>query len=188
VPIAYFFIPPPDTNAAVLADTHESVAGLYAALLGREGQLDPLDERLAEIRINNPEATDPILAAVFGDAEAASGNWHESFRTWRKLSCQFPDAASGNWHESFRTWRKDRLLEIEREYGDRLDEVASFLKEFATKIEAFGPRGYLESMSHRTGEPLGGSEAQKFRRRMDAMSLDELRAEMPEPTPAAEEE
>jgi len=166
VPIAYFFIPPPETGMAVLADTNESVAGLYAALLGREGQLGPLDERLAEIRINNPEATDPILAAVFGD----------------------PDAGAENWHESFRTWRKDRLLEIEREYGDRLDEVASFLKEFATKIEAFGPRGYLESMSHRKGEPLGGSEAQEWRRRMDAMSLEELRAEMPKPMSATEEE
>ena len=131
VPIAYFFIPPPGTGLAVLADSGRPVSELYAALLGHERQLAPLDERLAEIRINNPEETDAALAAIFG-----------------------AEGGARNWHESFRTWRKKRLREIEREYGDRLDEVAAFLKEFATKIETFGPRGYLESMSHRDGESL----------------------------------
>ncbi len=130
VPIAYFFVPPPGTGMNVLADTNRPVTELYAALLGQEWQLDPMDERLAEIRINNPEETDPVLAAVFGG----------------------PEEGARNWHESFRTWRKKRLREIEREYGDRLDEVAGFLKEFAGKVEALGPRGYLESMSHREGE------------------------------------
>jgi transcriptional regulator with XRE-family HTH domain len=132
VPIAYFFIPPPGMGLAVLADSGRPVSELYAALLGKERQLAPLDERLAEIRINNPDETDPTLAAIFGG----------------------PEAGARNWHDSFRTWRKKRLREVEREYGDRLDEVAAFLKEFATKIEAFGPRGYLESMSHREGESV----------------------------------
>lgn len=154
VPIAYFFVPPPGTGMAVLADTERPVAELYAALLGSEHQLDPLDERLAEIRINNPEQTDPVLAAVFGG----------------------PEEGAQNWHESFRTWRRKRLQEIEREYGDRLDEVAGFLKEFATKVEALGPRGYLESMSHRPGEPtrLGERIAE-----LEAMSLEELRDQLP---------
>ena len=84
VPIAYFFIPPPGTGSNVLADTGRPVTELYAALLGQERQLDPLDERLAEIQINNPEDTDPVLAAVFGGPEEGAQNWHESFRTWRK--------------------------------------------------------------------------------------------------------
>lgn len=156
VPIAYFFVPPPGTGMAVLADTERPVAELYAALLGSEHQLDPLDERLAEIRINNPEQTDPVLAAVFGG----------------------PEEGAQNWHESFRTWRRKRLQEIEREYGDQLDEVAGFLKEFATKVEALGPRGYLESMSHRAGEPtrLGERIAE-----LEAMSLEELREQLPKP-------
>ena len=85
---------------------HRPVTELYASLLGTEHQLAPLDERLAEIRINNPDETDPVLAAVFGSAEEGARNWHESFRTWRKT----------------------RLREVEREYGDRLDEVAAFLQ------------------------------------------------------------
>jgi transcriptional regulator with XRE-family HTH domain len=131
VPIAYFFVPPPGTGFEELADTHRPVSELYAALLGQEHQLAPLDERLAEIKIDNPEASDAALTAIFG-----------------------ADAAAGNWHDSFRTWRKKRLVEIEREYGDRLDEVASFLKEFAMNIEALGPRGYLRSMAHRAGESV----------------------------------
>lgn len=132
VPIVYFFVPPPGAGAALLADTARPVPELYASLLGKESQLGPLDERLAEIRIKNPEETDPVLAAVF----------------------EGPEEGTRNWHESFRTWRKKRLREIEREYGDRLDEVAVFLKEFATKVETLGPRMYLESMSHRPGEEL----------------------------------
>ncbi len=156
VPIAYFFVPPPGTGMNVLADTERPVTELYAALLGNERQLEPLDERLAEIRINNPEETDPVLAAVFGG----------------------PEEGAQNWHESFRTWRRKRLQEVEREYGDRLDEVAAFLKEFASKVEALGPRGYLESMSHRAGEPTRMSEE---RERLAAMSNEELKAMLPEP-------
>jgi transcriptional regulator with XRE-family HTH domain len=132
VPIAYFFIPPPGTGMELLADTARPVDELYATLLGKEWQLEPVDDRLKEIQINNPEETDDVLKAVFGGGEEGARNWHPHFRTWRKK----------------------RLREIERGYGDRLDEVAAFLKEFATKIETLGPRGYLESMAHRQGEQL----------------------------------
>jgi transcriptional regulator with XRE-family HTH domain len=142
VPIAYFFVPPPGTGFELLADTGRPVSELYASLLGQESQLAPLDDRLAEIQIGNPEESDATLAAIFG-----------------------AEGASRNWHESFRTWRKKRLAEIERGYGDRLDEVALFLKEFATKIEALGPRGYLQSMAHREGESVLDSE-------VDAMSTE----------------
>jgi transcriptional regulator with XRE-family HTH domain len=148
VPIAYFFVPPPGTGFEQLADTGRPVSELYAALLGQEHQLPPLDERLAEIQIENPEASDAALAAIFG-----------------------AEVATQNWHESFRTWRKKRLNEIEREYGDRLDEVALFLKEFSTKIEALGPRGYLRSMAHRPGESVIDPDVAE-------MSVDEMREAM----------
>jgi len=129
VPIAYFFIPPPDQKGVLLSDSRRPVAELWRAMLGTEHQLDAVDARLAEIKINNPETTDEVLAAIFG-----------------------PEDAARNWHEHFRTWRKRRLREIEVEYGDRLDEVAEFLAEFAGKIKALGPAGYLRSTSHRAGE------------------------------------
>jgi transcriptional regulator with XRE-family HTH domain len=131
VPITYFFIPPPGTGFAELADTRRPVAELYRALLGTDEQLDAVDARLEEIKIENPEAADEILSTIFG-----------------------PDAAARNWHEHFRTWRKKRLREIEVEYGDQLDEVAEFLAEFANRIKVLGPAGYLRSTSHRAGEPV----------------------------------
>lgn len=131
VPIAYFFIPPPGAGFAELADTRRPVAELWRSLLGTESQLDAVDARLAEIKIDDPDASDQVLAAIFG-----------------------PENAATNWHEHFRTWRKRRLREIEVEYGDRLDEVAEFLAEFASKIKALGPAGYLRSTSHRAGEPV----------------------------------
>lgn len=131
VPIAYFFIPPPGTGFDELADTRRPVAELWRALLGTDHQLEAVDARLAEINIDNPDEADHILAAIFG-----------------------PEEAQRNWHQHFRTWRKQRLREIEVEYGDRLDEVADFLADFANKIKTFGPAGYLRSTSHRPGEPV----------------------------------
>lgn len=135
VPIAYFFIPPPGGKATELADTRRPVAELWRAMLGTDAQLDAVDARLAEIKIDDPDASDEVLAAIFG-----------------------PENAATNWHEHFRTWRKRRLREVEVEYGDRLDEVAEFLAEFASKIKALGPAGYLRSTSHRAGEPTDPEE------------------------------
>jgi transcriptional regulator with XRE-family HTH domain len=129
VPIAYFFLPPPGVDLE-LADTHRPIAELYAALLGKGDQLEPMDDRLSEISVKNPAEADRVLAAIFG-----------------------ADAAVDNWHDHFRTWRKQRLLQVEREYGDRLDEVADFLAEFSTMIKAIGPRAYLQATAHRRGEP-----------------------------------
>lgn len=131
VPVTYFFIPPPVTGFAELADTHRPVAELYRAILGTDDQLEAVDARLAEIEIENPNAADEILSILFG-----------------------PDGAARNWHEHFRTWRKKRLREIEVEYGDRLDEVAEFLAEFANQVKVLGPSGYLRSTAHRAGEPV----------------------------------
>lgn len=136
VPIAYFFIPPPGSTGTELADTRRPVAELYRAILGTESQLEAVDARLAEIKIDDPGGADQVLSAIFG-----------------------PDEAAQNWHEHFRTWRKRRLREVEVEYGDRLDEVADFLAEFATKVKALGPAGYLRSTAHRPGEPVDDEEA-----------------------------
>src|SRR6516165_9240537 len=64
VPIAYFFVPPPGSERTHLADTGDLLPSLYAAVLGREHQLGPLDERLAEIGLQNPDEADQALVAV----------------------------------------------------------------------------------------------------------------------------
>lgn len=129
VPLAYFFLPPPDTRGQELADSERPVSELYAAVLGREWELADLDERLADINVTNPEEVDDVLAAMFG-----------------------AEGAARNWHDHFRTWRKKRLLKLATTYGDQLDEVAEFLSEFALQIKSFGPKAYLQSKAHRSGE------------------------------------
>ena len=127
VPIAYFFLPPPGTGLEVLADTGRPVAELYAALLGHEHQLGELDERLASLNIDDPALVDDIFSRLAGAGGADSG-----------------------WHEHFRTWRTKRLDQLAKAYGDQLDEVATFLAEFAHQIQQAGPKGYLQAKSHRS--------------------------------------
>ena len=132
VPIAYFFLPPPKTGMQVLADAQRPVSELYAWLLGKEWQLPLMDERLVDINITSPEEVDDLLVALHGSAEDAARNWHEHFRTWRKK----------------------RLAVLAKNYGDRLDDVAEFLAEFALQVRQLGPKGYLLSQAHREGEDV----------------------------------
>jgi transcriptional regulator with XRE-family HTH domain len=124
VPIAYFFIPPPDMAGVTLADSGRPVVELYRSLLGTHAQLDIVDERLRTIGVDDPDNAGTVLTALFG-----------------------ADEAGGNWHQHFRTWRAERIAQVEKEYGSGLDEVAEFLADFAAKIQALGPSGYLRSLS-----------------------------------------
>ena len=138
VPIAYFFIPPRGQGLEELADAHRPLVELYASLLGHEWQLAEMDERLAEININNPEEADAVVAAIFGAEDAAR-----------------------NWHDHYRTWRKRRIAQIARAYSDQLDEVADFLADFSSQIKAVGPKAYLQSKAHKKGEdihPIGDGD------------------------------
>ena len=131
VPIALFFLPPPGKGNELLADTQRPLSELYASLLGEEWQLTDMDERLAEINITNPDEADAVTAAIFG-----------------------VEGAVRNWHTSFRTWRKQRIAHLANAYGDRLDDVADFLAEFANQIKTLGPKAYLQSTAHKQGEDI----------------------------------
>jgi hypothetical protein len=115
----------------VLANTEAPVRDLYVALLGRDHQLKDMDERLADIGLDNPEEAEAVLAVIYG-----------------------PDRAVKNWYPHFRTWRKRRLLALARDYGDRLDEVAEFLDTFATELKTVGPQSYLQMKAHRAEEDV----------------------------------
>jgi transcriptional regulator with XRE-family HTH domain len=133
VPIMYFFLPPPtgEREDRYLANTERPIGDLYAAVLGEEHQLNEVDERLAEIGLNNPEEANETAAAIWG-----------------------ADWAARNWAPHFRTWRKKRINVLARDYGDRLDHVAEFLAEFASRVKAVGPKAYLQSMAHKEGEDV----------------------------------
>lgn len=130
VPITYFFIPPPEMGDATLADSGRPVAELYRSLLGTEAQLDVIDERLRSIGVQDPDDASEVLTALFG-----------------------ADRAAGNWHEHYRTWRAERIAQVEKDLGSGLDEAAEFLADFAARIKALGPSGYLRSMSGTEDDP-----------------------------------
>jgi hypothetical protein len=49
-------------------------------------------------------------------------------------------------------WPKRGLRQVERQYGDKLDEVADFVPDFAAEIKAVGPNTYFESMAYNERE------------------------------------
>lgn len=122
--MAYFFIPPPDMGDATLADSGRPVIELYRSLLGTDAQLDVVDERLRSIGVDDPNDASEVLTALFG-----------------------AEGATGNWHEHYRTWRTERITQVEKDLGSGLDDVAEFLADFAARIKALGPSGYLRSLS-----------------------------------------
>jgi len=129
VPIVYFFLPPPGSMGTPLADTGVPAVRLYSAILGDPDQLPIIDERLEPLGLNVPTDLDPVMAMILGS-----------------------DPARTNWHDHYRTWRKERIALLAREYGDRLDDLADTLADFAAQIKAFGPDGYLQSVAHKPGE------------------------------------
>ena len=131
VPIVYFFIPPPGTGLAELADTGRPVAELYASLLGTDDQLDALDERLAEINIDEPRGVDEVLAADLRRPRK------QLRRTGTTTSA--PGARSGCARSSAST-------------ATSSTRSPTFLAEFANQIKRSARAGYLRSTSHRPAE------------------------------------
>lgn len=73
VPAAYFVLPPPDRDGAVLADTGQPVADLCGAAFGTDDQVVAVDERLAAIRMSRQD--DPDRAMAIGLGPDGIGIW-----------------------------------------------------------------------------------------------------------------
>jgi len=113
VPMTYFFLPPPH-SPAVLASTGRPVADLFAAALGSEAQQAVVTERLVDV---DTAAAGEILANAFG--------------------------ADAQWPERFEAWRRERLVEVDRQYGVGLSELAACLAEIGEALGALGPLAHL---------------------------------------------
>jgi transcriptional regulator with XRE-family HTH domain len=131
VPIAYFFIPPPEqaTAGRVLADTGRSVWWLMAAFFGRAEQVLAVDERLRQFDVDQPGRTGEALDAVFGTA-----------------------FATRSWAEDYRDWRERRLDQLGDQWHERLNDVASLLADFVREIRALRRKAFLEHDSDGNGD------------------------------------
>jgi transcriptional regulator with XRE-family HTH domain len=127
VPIAYFFIPPPeqDTAGRVLADTGQPMGLLVAAFLGRAEQVATLDERLRQFDVDQLGRTGEVPDAGFGTAFATRSS-----------------------AEDYREWRERRLDQLGDEWRQRVHDAASLMANVVREIRAARLEALLERLNN----------------------------------------
>jgi transcriptional regulator with XRE-family HTH domain len=127
VPIAYFFLPPPEeaTAGRVLADTGRPVALLVAAILGRAEQVLTVDERLRQVDVDQLGSTGEAPDAVFGTA-----------------------FATRSWAEDYRDWRERRLDQLGDQWRQRVYDAALLMANVVREIRAARLEAFLEGVDH----------------------------------------
>ena len=117
LPIIWFLLPPPGDHRVMRATTRP-VDELYAWLLGRPDQLEPVYERLRQIGVTDPTAAEETVEKITGiPAEAKS---------W-----------------SYRERRKELLLALLDEHADSLDRAVEELGRWVDHLRQVGIRGFI---------------------------------------------
>lgn len=133
LPILYFLLPPPGDHRRLQA-TSTQVNELYAWLLGRSGQLEPVYERLRQLGITDPTAAEETVEKITGVTSAA--------REW-----------------SYRERRKELLLAILDEHADAFDKNIDELGRIVDHLRQVGIRGFVaehtndEDFTFKEGHP-----------------------------------
>jgi len=117
LPIIWFLLPPPGDHR-LMRDTTRPVDELYAYLLGRAEQLEPVYARLREIGVTDPTTAEEAAERITGAPSAA--------RQW-----------------SYRERRKELLLALLDQHADGLDKAADELGGFFDHLRQVGIRGFV---------------------------------------------
>jgi transcriptional regulator with XRE-family HTH domain len=145
LPIIWFLLPPAGDHR-VMRNTTRQIDELYAFLLGRPDQLDPVYERLREIGVSDPTASDDTVEKLTGVPSNA--------KQW-----------------SYRERRKELLLALLDEHKDRFDDAVDELGRVVDHLRQVGLRGFLaektfddDFLTHNTSdETASGDTAPKKR-------------------------
>jgi len=117
LPILWFLLPPPGDHR-VMRSTTRPVDELYAWLLGRPDQLEPVYERLRQLGISDPTAAEATVEKITG-VPAAAKQW------------------------SYRERRKELLLALLDEHADSLDNAVDELGRWVDHLRQVGIRGFI---------------------------------------------
>ncbi|MGH9015361.1 MAG: helix-turn-helix domain-containing protein [Acidimicrobiia bacterium] len=117
LPVLWFLLPPPGDQRLIRATTRP-VSELYAWLLGRPDQLEPLYQRLRQLGIDDPTTAEEAVEKISGAPSSA--------RQW-----------------SYRQRRKELLLALLDEHGDDLDRAVDELGRWFDHLRQVGIRGFV---------------------------------------------
>jgi transcriptional regulator with XRE-family HTH domain len=124
LPVIWFLLPPADDDR-VIRDTTRPVSELYAWLVGRPDQLEPVYQRLREFGIDDPTAADEVVEKISGAPSTA--------REW-----------------SYRERRKELMRAMLDRHADDLDSAVDELGHWVDHLRQVGVRGFI---TERTGDP-----------------------------------
>ncbi len=122
LPVLYFLLPPPGDRRR-MQGTSAQVNELYMWLLGREGQVEPVYERLRQLGITDPTAAEETVEKITGITSPA--------RRW-----------------SYRDRRKELLLAILAEHADNFDRNIEELGRIVDHLRQVGIRGFIAEHTH----------------------------------------
>ena len=117
LPLVWFFLPPPKDHRTHHHTTN-TVSELYGLLLGQDGQLGPLYDRLRRLGIDEPGEAAHTVEAVTGRPSPA-----------RQAS--YPER------------RKQMLLALLDQYADSVDDAAEEIGAFFDHLRQVGVRGLV---------------------------------------------
>ena len=122
LPILYFLLPPPGDRRR-MQGTSAQVNELYVWLLGREGQVEPVYERLRQLGITDPTTAEETVEKITGITSPA--------RQW-----------------SYRERRKELLLALLDEHSDNFDKDIEEIGRIVDHLRQVGIRGFIAEHTH----------------------------------------
>ena len=117
LPLVWFFLPPPKDHRT-LHHTTNVVSELYGIVLGQEGQLGPVYDRLRQLGVDEPTEAARTVEALTGRPSPAR-------------------------QASYRERRKQLLLALLDQYADPVDNAAEEIGTFFDHLRQVGVRGLV---------------------------------------------
>lgn len=132
LPVVWFLLPPPHLHDAVLEGTQRNLGFLVQVVLGRQGGLDAIRQRLAELADADPNGAGEVVAEASG----------------------FPGEVS--W-EHFERVRREALVALVEQESGEVERLVGELAGVLAKFEDFGLKAYMAAHPPRVYKEISAS-------------------------------